>query len=146
VPYASIAERSDPNLRKLLNRALFSKILIQVIDRRVRIEAVPHEVYEQLLKLPRPFASDRTPGPMAAPGRTDRPGGRPSPKRTNPTSRKQGRGSHVYLMAERAGFEPAMEREPHTRLAPPRCSRLRPSEASDHGSRQMRPSPVRLCA
>src|SRR5690349_4595142 len=40
---------AEPSLRKILNRAIFSRILIQVIGRRTQSDGVMHEVYDQLV-------------------------------------------------------------------------------------------------
>jgi hypothetical protein len=43
-------EQADPSLRKMLNRAIFYRILIQVVDRQVEAEGIPQEVYTQLVQ------------------------------------------------------------------------------------------------
>ena len=116
-------EQADASLRKLLNRAIFSRILIQVVDRRIEIDGVPHEVFTALVQTAKSLgmAPERPPDILLeahGPSWPD-PVGRPAagPQRTNPNPFSRGRGSHVDKMAERAGFEPAMGVEPHTRLA-----------------------------
>ena len=43
-------QQADPSLRKLLNRAIFCRILIQVVDRQVEAKGVQQEVYAQLVQ------------------------------------------------------------------------------------------------
>jgi hypothetical protein len=43
-------EQAEPSLRKMLNRAIFWRILIQVVDRQVEVEGVPQEVYTQIVQ------------------------------------------------------------------------------------------------
>lgn len=40
----------DPTLRKFLNRAMFERILIHVVDRQTETEGVPYEVYSLMLQ------------------------------------------------------------------------------------------------
>ncbi len=54
---------SEPSLRKLLNRAIFDRILIQVVDGRLEVEAVPQELFELMVKT----ARDLTMAPDAPP-------------------------------------------------------------------------------
>jgi hypothetical protein len=88
------------------------------------IEGIPHEVFTALVPTATSLggmAPDRPPdivmeayeAVVAGPGRTTR----RRPSTTNPNPFFRGRGSRVDKMAERAGFEPAMGVEPHTRLA-----------------------------
>ena len=43
-------EQADPSLKKILNRAIFQRILIQVVDRRVEAEGETQEVYTALVE------------------------------------------------------------------------------------------------
>ena len=56
-------EQADASLRKLLNRAIFSQILIQVVDRRIEVEGLPHEVFTALVQTAKSLgmAPDRPP-------------------------------------------------------------------------------------
>jgi site-specific DNA recombinase len=44
-------DEADHSLKKMLNRAVFARILIQVIDRRIEAQGLSHEVFEQLVAL-----------------------------------------------------------------------------------------------
>ncbi|MCA1680067.1 MAG: recombinase family protein, partial [Actinobacteria bacterium] len=56
-------EQADPSLKKILNRAIFQRILIQVVDRRVEAEGEAHEVYAALVETAKSLgmAPDRPP-------------------------------------------------------------------------------------
>jgi hypothetical protein len=67
------------------------------------VEGKPNDAISQLISLGRSVAQERARAERAAKANRD------------PLS--LGRGSQLGQMAERAGFEPAMEFDPHTRLA-----------------------------
>jgi site-specific DNA recombinase len=91
--------------RRLINQAIFHRLIITSAD---HAKAEPTPLYAQLARLSRNLPpADRS-------------------TRLNKTRRSPqddldpiswGRGSYFDQMAERAGFEPAMEFNPHTRLA-----------------------------
>ena len=56
-------EQADPSLKKILNRAIFQRILIQVVDRRVEAEGLPQEVFTALVETAQSLgiASDQPP-------------------------------------------------------------------------------------
>lgn len=72
---------SDPTLRKILNRAIFERILIQVVDRQVEVEGVPHEIYNRMLQTAQALGLN----PQAAPDATAR-ASRPIALRRIPTT------------------------------------------------------------
>ncbi len=44
-------ERADDSLKQILNRAIFWRILIQVVDRETEADGVHHEVYTELIRV-----------------------------------------------------------------------------------------------
>ncbi len=103
VPYLTAA----PFERRLINLAIYTMLLVYSLE---EVKAKPTTLYAQLV----PRARQARPNPPNAPAGSKTPGNR-TQKTATPTSR--GHGSHFKQMAERAGFEPAMEFDPHTRLA-----------------------------
>jgi hypothetical protein len=107
VPYLT----ANPLERRLVNLAIYLMLLVSHPD---TIEAQPTAFYAQLTTLARQLAQE-----AAQEGR------KPPHKAQSQEPRSQnergpgswGRGSQSMQMAERAGFEPAMEFNPHTRLA-----------------------------
>ena len=101
--------------RRLINQAIFHRLIITSAD---TAEAEPTPLYTQLAQL----ASDLPPATEPARQNGRRPA-RVAPNKTRRSPRDDhdpiswGRGSYFEQMAERAGFEPAMEFDPHTRLA-----------------------------
>ncbi len=101
-PYLS----GSPTERRLINLAIYVELLVSGTD-TVRAKATP--LYARLVPLARQLAPDTS---QAGPAQIQRQ--RPKNGRS-PAIR--GYGSKYMQMAERAGFEPAMEFNPHTRLA-----------------------------
>jgi site-specific DNA recombinase len=91
--------------RRLINQAIFHRLVITSAD---HAKAEPTPLYAQLARLSRNLP------PAVGSARQNKT--RRSPQDDlDPIS--WGRGSYFDQMAERAGFEPAMEFNPHTRLA-----------------------------
>jgi hypothetical protein len=99
---------ANPLERWLINLAIYLMLLVSHPD---TIEAKPTALYAQLVALARQLAQEAA-QERPQPGQS--PGNRPQDDRS-PVFR--GSGSQLVQMAERAGFEPAMEFNPHTRLA-----------------------------
>jgi hypothetical protein len=102
---------ANPLERRLINLAIYLMLLVSHPD---TIETKPTALYTQLVALARQLAQE------AAQQRQNRPQAGRSPGRQPQNDRDpdfRGRGSQYMQMAERAGFEPAMEFNPHTRLA-----------------------------
>ena len=102
---------ADPLERRLINLAIYLMLLVSHPD---TIEAKPTALYAQLVPLARELAQKAAQERQKQPQTAQSPGTRPKNGR-GPGFR--GRGSQSLQMAERAGFEPAMEFDPHTRLA-----------------------------
>jgi hypothetical protein len=102
---------ADPLERRLINLAIYLMLLVSDPD---TIEAKPTALYEQMVALARQLAQEAAQERQKRPQAGQSPGNRPQDDRS-PVFR--GRGSQLVQMAERAGFEPAMEFNPHTRLA-----------------------------
>ena len=108
LPYGEL----DATLRKLINQATHTEIAPYFADdpngtRRCRIRGQRDPFYiqaDRLLGKTPPEAADTAPATQEGNKKT-------------PTPVFRGRGSDKNKMAERAGFEPAMEISPHTRLA-----------------------------
>jgi site-specific DNA recombinase len=100
----------NPTCRRLVNQAVFVRIVIVDPD-TVVTERTPAFEAIALLSEPCQTTSRR---PSNGRQRTDK--ARISPEDDHDPEIR-GRGSYVQRMAERAGFEPAMEFDPHTRLA-----------------------------
>jgi hypothetical protein len=146
-------EQADPSLRKMLNRAIFFRILIQVVDREIEVEGIPHDVFTQLVQTAKSLGMppERPPDILmeayqAVQGGTrtgTRRARRFGPQRTNPSSSFWGRGSHVERMAEREGFEPSVDVEAHTRFpvvpVQPLRHLSRSVQASGHRAPRARP-------
>ena len=92
--------------RRLINLAIYEMLLVSLTG---EIEARPTALYGQLVPLARKLAREQ-----GQAGRARSRGTRPENGR-DPVVR--GHGLKYMQMAERAGFEPAMEFNPHTRLA-----------------------------
>jgi site-specific DNA recombinase len=102
---------ATPVERRLINLAIYLLLLVFSPD---TIDAKPTDFYAHLVALARQLAQE------AAQERRKRPQEGPNPEARPRNSRGpvlRGRGSQYLQMAERAGFEPAMEFNPHTRLA-----------------------------
>jgi site-specific DNA recombinase len=87
--------------RRLINLAIY--VMLLVFHNSDTVEGKPNDVIAQLLSLGHSLGQERARAERAAKANRD------------PLS--LGRGSQLEQMAERAGFEPAMEFNPHTRLA-----------------------------
>ena len=100
--------------RRLINQAIFHRLIITSVD---SADGEPTPLYAQLAQLVRDLPAPGTathngrPRPKTAPNKAKR-----SPQNDHDPDFR-GRGSYFEQMAERAGFEPAMEFNPHTRLA-----------------------------
>jgi hypothetical protein len=92
---------ASPTERRLINLAIY--VMLLVFHGSETVEGKPNDVIAQLVSLGRGLAQERARTERAAQANRD------------PLS--LGRGSQLGQMAERAGFEPAMEFNPHTRLA-----------------------------
>jgi site-specific DNA recombinase len=119
-------------VRKLLNQAIFERVLIWRSGDEVEAEGLPQDVYEALMRTAEVlglmvsappdavlWASSRGEATAEPSWRAGRPrrGQRinvSSFRRTNPTPVFEGWGSNVSLMAEREGFEPSMDETAHT--------------------------------
>jgi site-specific DNA recombinase len=102
---------ANPLERRLINLAVYLMLLVYHRD---SIEANPTEFYARLVALARKLAQEAAQNRQKRPQAPKDPGNRPQNDR-DPVLR--GRSSQYMQMAERAGFEPAMEFNPHTRLA-----------------------------
>jgi site-specific DNA recombinase len=102
---------ANPLERRLINLAIYLMLLVSHPD---TIEAKPTALYAQLVALARQLAQEAAQERQKRPQAGQSPGNRPQDDRS-PVFR--GSGSQYMQMAERAGFEPAMEFNPHTRLA-----------------------------
>jgi hypothetical protein len=80
----------------------------------IRGERTP--LYEALAKLNRALQQGQK-TPQASPKRPRTPQDKAPRRQNDPDPFSGGRSSYIGQMAERAGFEPAMEFNPHTRLA-----------------------------
>jgi hypothetical protein len=98
---------SSPFERRLINLAIYLMLLIFSLE---EIDAKTTALYAQLV----PMARQATRRGHQPPG-SAKTNGNQAKKDRDPDFR--GHGSHFKQMAERAGFEPAMEFNPHTRLA-----------------------------
>ena len=112
--------------RRLLNLAIFEHFTIHEESEDVIVEPQLEAFYDQLMNFAdaqppngsRPKADPASPTQAqpaalaATTGANARTG-----RDANPSPFSWGEGSHSERMAERAGFEPAMEFNPHTRLA-----------------------------
>ncbi len=99
---------ANPLERRLINLAIYLMLLVSHPD---TVEAQPTAFYAQLTTLARQLAQEAAQEGQKRPQTAER---RLRNER-GPVS--WGRGSQLVQMAERAGFEPAMEFNPHTRLA-----------------------------
>jgi site-specific DNA recombinase len=99
--------------RRLVNQAIFRRLTIRDPD---TVEAERTALYDQIAQLAKDLQDPQKPAqdPQKRP-RTTRNKARSPQNDHDPFS--GGRGSYENNMAERAGFEPAMEFNPHTRLA-----------------------------
>jgi hypothetical protein len=93
---------ASPTERRLINLAIYVMLIVCHNPDGVGIE--PNAVFAELITLTRQLDRERASS-----------AGRRSQANRDPLS--LGRGSQLGQMAERAGFEPAMEFDPHTRLA-----------------------------
>jgi site-specific DNA recombinase len=93
--------------RRLINLAIYLMLLVSAPD---TIRAEPTAVYAQLVPLARKLAREAAQDSLTA-----RSSGTCPQDGRSPVFR--GHGLKSLQMAERAGFEPAMEFDPHTRLA-----------------------------
>jgi hypothetical protein len=110
VPYAE----ANVVLRRLINQAIFERPLIED-DEEPRADFQP--LYAELIPLARRLSRDTWPATTRARKSPTRSQVRASCPHKEHDPDSSGPCSHFDKMAERAGFEPAMEREPHTRLA-----------------------------
>ena len=82
VPYepGEAYEQAAPSLKKILNRAIFHRILIQVVDRRGEAAGETHEVYAALVETAKSLgmAPDRPPDILVEAHQTVRNGSRPA--------------------------------------------------------------------
>jgi site-specific DNA recombinase len=101
--------------RRLINQALFHRLIITSAD---TAQAEPMPFYAQLAQLARDLSPASQPAGQNGhrPARATQNKARRS-SQNEPDPDFRGRGSYIEQMAERAGFEPAMEFDPHTRLA-----------------------------
>jgi site-specific DNA recombinase len=106
-------EELNPICRRLTNQAIFLHITIIDPD-TVEVELTP--LYDQIAQLAQGHLEAKKPAQdgQKRPRNAQRKARSPQNDR-DPNFR--GRGSYENNMAERAGFEPAMEFNPHTRLA-----------------------------
>jgi site-specific DNA recombinase len=99
--------------RRLLNLALFDDFVIEEQDGGLQIEPEREQTYVVLRQFADLVMADGKP--------TSRPTNAPMAAGRGPDANAGpvflGQGSHKDKLAERAGFEPAMEFNPHTRLA-----------------------------
>jgi site-specific DNA recombinase len=106
-------ETLPPSSRRLVNQALFTALIVYDPE---TIQAKRTPLYESLAKLNRALRQAEKP-PQTATKRPRTPQNKAASTPKNPDPLSRGRGSYIEQMAERAGFEPAMEFNPHTRLA-----------------------------
>ncbi len=104
LPYAAANEFC----RRLINQALYEKIIVESVD-DAKGQLSP--LYAQLIPLARDLGRQAAQSGRRGP----EPAGNRAENRADPVFR--GLRSYENKMAERAGFEPAMEFNPHTRLA-----------------------------
>jgi hypothetical protein len=103
---------ASPGTRRLINQAIFGRLTIHDPD---TIEAERTPLYQAIAQLTRDLEE--------APQTGHNPQKRPQSRQDKSCAQDDhdpllgGRGSYIAQMAERAGFEPAMEFDPHTRLA-----------------------------
>jgi site-specific DNA recombinase len=104
LPYVAANEFA----KRLINQALYERIIVSSVD-----DAKGHltPLYAQLI----PLARDLGQGAADSVRQGPEPAG--GGRKTNADPVFQGPRSYKDKMAERAGFEPAMEFDPHTRLA-----------------------------
>ena len=101
---------ASPTARRLINQAIYERL--EVEDEEV--EAAFQPVYAQLIPLARQLSGEEATIPSRRPVLARN---RDSCPETEHDPDSSGSCSHFDKLAERAGFEPAMEFDPHTRLA-----------------------------
>ncbi len=99
---------ASPTQRRLLNQALYEQLLIEDNSGTEGVDAKQHPLYELLAPVARDLADSR-PKPQSGRIQANRARNHPR-KEHDPTL--AGSCSHFEQMAERAGFEPAMELTP----------------------------------
>jgi site-specific DNA recombinase len=120
--------QQPPNVKRLVNQAIYDKLIVEGPD-EIDVEHTPF--YADAIRYARRPKSVARPAAKTSATRN-----RAVPQsKKNPDPLFRGRGSHIDRMAERAGFEPAMEFDPHTRLAG-EC--LQPLGHLSHGDSQSR--------
>jgi site-specific DNA recombinase len=107
VPYLT----GSPTERRLINLAIYLMLLISDPD---HVQAKPTALFTQLVPMARKLAREAAQDAQKGPHDAHCPGTQPQNDQS-PVFR--GSGSQSLQMAEREGFEPSMEFDPHTRLA-----------------------------
>jgi hypothetical protein len=110
-----IYETLPHSSRRLINQAIFLVLIVRDPD---TIHAQRTPLYHEIALLVQDLApTETTPQTAAKRGGTRQPTARAARPQNDLDPDFRGRGSYIEQMAERAGFEPAMEFDPHTRLA-----------------------------
>jgi hypothetical protein len=109
----ALYEALPTSSRRLVNQAIYLALIVRDPE---TIEAQRTPLYDAIVRLTEELQQARQ-APATATSRPKIPGNKAKSPQDDHGPESRGRGSYIAQMAERAGFEPAMEFNPHTRLA-----------------------------